>query len=186
MNHNKFWTFCFSFIPGFGQMYLGYLKRGLSIMCAFWGITAIASAFYFDVLLFCLPVIWAFAFFDTFSIARQTVEQRAANSDKYMLDLSSFGGQNWQHLLEKRHKLFGWGLVAVGVYSIYRSFVSPFLWELFDRLGMNSLMHALNRMPTLVVAALVIALGVYLLRGSAAEKRPEDDYIAFKGDEAHE
>ena len=62
MNHNKFWTFCFSFILGFGQMYLGYLKRGLSIMCAFWGIIAIASAFYFDVLLFCLPVIWAFAF----------------------------------------------------------------------------------------------------------------------------
>lgn len=30
-----FWTFCFSLIPGAGEMYLGFMKRGLSMMCLF-------------------------------------------------------------------------------------------------------------------------------------------------------
>ena len=32
MKKSMFLTFCFSFIPGAGQMYQGYMKRGLSLM----------------------------------------------------------------------------------------------------------------------------------------------------------
>ena len=35
MKKNLFLTFCFSFIPGAGQMYQAYMKRGLSIMIIF-------------------------------------------------------------------------------------------------------------------------------------------------------
>ena len=33
-----FLTFCFACLPGVGEMYLGYMKRGLSVMIAFWGL----------------------------------------------------------------------------------------------------------------------------------------------------
>ena len=36
MKKNGFLTFCFAFIPGAGEMYQGYMKRGLSLvmLCA--------------------------------------------------------------------------------------------------------------------------------------------------------
>ena len=34
---NGFWNLCFSLIPGAGQMYQGFLKRGVSIMALFFG-----------------------------------------------------------------------------------------------------------------------------------------------------
>lgn len=35
MERNKFLVFCFAFVPGAGQMYLGMMKKGLVIMSAF-------------------------------------------------------------------------------------------------------------------------------------------------------
>ena len=35
---NGFWTFVFSFIPGCAEMYMGFMKMGLSLMVAFFGL----------------------------------------------------------------------------------------------------------------------------------------------------
>lgn len=43
MERNKFLVFCFAFVPGAGQMYLGMMKKGLVIMGAFWAVTAIGG-----------------------------------------------------------------------------------------------------------------------------------------------
>ena len=32
---SKFLTFCFSFVPGFGEMYLGFFKMGISLIGIF-------------------------------------------------------------------------------------------------------------------------------------------------------
>lgn len=37
---NGFWTFVFSFIPGCAEMYMGFMKMGLSLMVAFFGLWA--------------------------------------------------------------------------------------------------------------------------------------------------
>ena len=41
---NKFLTFCFALIPGVGQLYQGYMKRGVSLMILFWGLSAMSVA----------------------------------------------------------------------------------------------------------------------------------------------
>ena len=38
MLKNGFLTFCCAFIPGAGQMYQGYMKRGLSLILIFFAI----------------------------------------------------------------------------------------------------------------------------------------------------
>jgi TM2 domain-containing membrane protein YozV len=40
---NSFLTFIFSLIPGAGQMYLGFMKRGLSLMSCFFFIILIEN-----------------------------------------------------------------------------------------------------------------------------------------------
>ena len=62
MKKSRFLSFVFGMIPGAGQMYLGYLKRGVSLMGLFGLITAVSSMFYLGVLTFLLPVIWFYAF----------------------------------------------------------------------------------------------------------------------------
>ena len=63
-----FLTFCFACLPGAGEMYLGYMKRGLSVMLAFWGLIFVASLLNMGILGILAPVIWAYSFFDTFNL----------------------------------------------------------------------------------------------------------------------
>ena len=71
MKKNSFFAFCFAFIPGAGQMYLGMMKRGVSLMLAFSVISVAAGFLYLPILTVFLPVLWFFAFFDT-SAPRRT------------------------------------------------------------------------------------------------------------------
>ena len=73
-----FLTFCFACLPGAGEMYLGYMKRGLSVMIAFWGLIFVASLLNMGILGILAPIIWAYSFFDTFNLRAQTPEQVAA------------------------------------------------------------------------------------------------------------
>ncbi len=181
---NGFWTFCFAFIPGGGQMYQGYMKRGLSLMSLFVFVIFFVSFLGLGLLSLALPVIWAYSFFDTFNIHGQTPEQAAANPDRYLIDPASLVGENGRRLLSRRHKIIGWALVLMGVYALYENFVRPALWNLVYSFNLVWLQNLLDSLSTLVVALLLVGLGVYLLRGGAAKHADDEDYTAFKGGDA--
>ena len=107
-----FLTFCFACLPGAGEMYLGYMKRGLSVMIAFWGLIFVASLLNMGILGILAPIIWAYSFFDTFNLRAQTPEQVAANPDAYLFDVESIAGSNWKNVVARRHNLFG-GLLII-------------------------------------------------------------------------
>lgn len=155
---------------GAGQMYLGYMKRGLSMMLIAVADCFMVGFFNNEVFLLFLPVIWACAFFDTFNLRNQD----APKPDAMLFDISWFMGQNWKHLLESKHGLFGWVLIGIGAYALYNNFVAPTLWEIARSFGVVWLSNFLYGMPTLVVAALLVGAGIYLL------KTPQqDDYVSF-------
>ena len=181
---NGFWTFCFAFIPGGGQMYQGYMKRGLSLMGLFVFVIFLISFLGLGLLALALPVIWAYSFFDTFNIHGQTPEQAAVNPDRYLIDPASLVGENGRWLLNRRHKIIGWALVLMGVYALYANFVRPALWNLVYAFDLVWLQILLDSLSTLVVALLLVGLGVYLLRGGAAKPADDEDYTAFKGGDA--
>ena len=182
-----FLTFCFSFIPGAGQMYLGYMKRGLSLMLVFWGIIFISAFLSLGLICIFLPLIWAYAFFDTFNLRAQTPEQVRMNPDSFLMDMDRLAGTNWRGVVERRHSLFGGLLVFVGLYVLYSTFLRPLLWDLYNRFNLIWLGNIMDGIPTLVVAVLIILLGVYLLKGPAPKRNlPQDDYVAFKGDTTDE
>lgn len=176
-----FLTLCFACLPGAGEMYLGYMKRGLSLMLIFWGVIFLSALFNIGILCSFLPVVWAYAFFDTFNLRAQTPEQYAANPDDFIFDVEALAGVNWKRLMEKRHGLLGGAMILLGVYSLYKTFVHPLLWDLYNAFHLVWLGNLMDGMPTLVVAVLMIALGMYLLKGPASPAEPPDDYTAFRG-----
>ena len=60
----KFLTFCFSLVPGAGQMYLGFMKQGLSLMTVFAALCAFSTWLAIGPLLLFAPIIWFYSFFD--------------------------------------------------------------------------------------------------------------------------
>lgn len=68
MKKNGFLTFIFACIPGAGQMYYGYMQRGLSIAMIL--ILCVMAATVVEPLLFLCLVIWMYSFFDTYDLIR--------------------------------------------------------------------------------------------------------------------
>ena len=66
MLKNGFLTFCCAFIPGAGQMYQGYMKRGLSLILTACLIGMVGSLL--NPVLLLLVVLWMYSFFDTLGV----------------------------------------------------------------------------------------------------------------------
>ena len=74
MRKSRILTFLFALWPGAGQMYLGYMKRGVSLMGVFCLLIAITGFLNLGILFFLLPVIWFYAFFDTLNLRSMSYE----------------------------------------------------------------------------------------------------------------
>lgn len=175
MKKNGFLTFVCGCVPGCGQMYYGYMRRGMSLALWFWGVVFFASLSGLGVLGIVLPVIWAYAFFDTFNIRALTYEQRLSFPDEFIPSSRWFREQSAQGFFRKgsTSRLFGWALIIIGALALYNTLFSHYLWQLFA--GFPFLADLLHSIPALVIAALVIIIGVRVLRGPRAEYH-EPDY----------
>ncbi|MGN0975419.1 MAG: hypothetical protein ACI4OL_05400, partial [Gemmiger sp.] len=146
---------------GAGQMYYGYMRRGLSLItlfCVSFGLTALFSVF--GVL---LPVIWMFSFFDTYDLAHRMLNG-TPKEDNFLL-MSGDLSLDFMQKLPSSKKLLGWGMIALGVIALYSEFLRPVLARLF---GWNFV----DRLPTVVVAVLLIIGGVRLLQTGGSWSAP--------------
>lgn len=165
MKKRRFLAFLCALIPGAGQMYLGYLHRGLWHMSVFAFCTALTSLL--ELFGLALPVLWAFAFFDTFSlISRLDQGETPPDCNPFGLDEAGSLGA----FLKKRHALLGWLLILVGGYVLLDRFVLDALRELFSTLGLDYVVHLLNSIPTFLLAAALVALGLWLIGGRIAKE----------------
>ena len=178
MKKNGFLTFCFAFIPGAGQMYQGYMKRGLSLVgicCLAIAVASLLSPLQNAALAVCC-VVWMYSFFDTFNLRAQLSEGTAPEDD-YLIHLGH--DVSLDRFLERRHKLFGWVLVAVGLYTLYDELVMDFLRDLYWNTDSSWIIRVIynimNEVPSVVICLAVIALGVWLVRGPR-EKPSADQF----------
>ncbi|MGD9559432.1 MAG: hypothetical protein AB7V55_02365 [Oscillospiraceae bacterium] len=181
MKKNQFLTFCCALVPGCGQMYQGYMRRGFSLMfwfCAFIGVSAFIRIGY---ILVVLPVIWAYSFFDTFNIRSLSPQQRAAFADNYLpASLFQDGGRAVRLMESARGgKVLGIGLIAVGAIILYNTLWDNLYWAIYQYAP--TLANWINRLPALAVGVAVILLGIWML--SSRKKTPPDDDIDFGGGE---
>lgn len=192
MIKNGFLTLMFSFFPGAGQMYQGYMKRGLSHVTLFFLFIGIGG-FIGDWLWIVRPVIllsaivYMYSFFDSLNL-RSQLKAGEYPVDKYVIDFSIFS--QLPKLNVNQHKVVGWGLIAFGAYSIFDLFVCNFLYYFARLLGSHSqiLYDIFRYIPNVVVAALFIYAGFRLVRNSTnfnhnqLPQEIDDDFTEFKGE----
>ena len=174
MQKNGILTFLFAFIPGAGQMYQGYMKRGLSLIlicCAICMVAALISP-----AAFFLIVVWMYSFFDTFNLRAQ-IATGTAPTDDYLVHFDPKDKRLVQMMLDS-HKLVGWTLIAFGVLIAYENILMNALNDLMWRWGKdNPFFRAfylvMDQLPQVVVCVALIICGIWLVKGPKAGRKPE-------------
>ncbi len=155
MKKNLFFTFCFSFIPGAGQMYQNYMKRGLSIMCIA-GILLI-FAIMLETVIFVLPflIVMAYSFFDTYNI-RNLMGTNEEYKDDYILKELSFDKI-------KGNKLLGIGIMLVGIYLLLNNVLYVFAKQAEIQWLISFIRTIRIYLPSIIVSAITIGVGAKMI-----------------------
>lgn len=161
MSKNGFLTFCFSLIPGAGQMYLGLMKRGLSLMM-------IAGAFGLCMLeigsfLFIVPflITMAYSFFDTHHI-RGAMKRGETLADDYIIQSTMLKNA-------RGNRLIGFGVLLIGVYLLIDKTMGQ-LFNVYDLGIFSEIFRAFRRcLPSLIASCLTIGIGVRMIAGNREE-----------------
>lgn len=186
MLKNGFLTLLFAFIPGAGQMYQGYMKRGLSLILMCCAIGAVAALFS-PVALFLL-VVFMYSFFDTLNLRAQIALGKAPEDD-YLIHLDP-KDKRLARMLMDSHKLVGWVLIVFGVLIVYENIIMEMLNEVLWRWGRDSVAFrafylVMDRLPDVVACVAFILCGIWLVRGPRKPKAaPAPEEEAESGESA--
>lgn len=174
MLKNGLLTLLFAFIPGAGQMYQGYMKRGLSLMLMCCAICVLAVLF--SPIAFFLLLVFMYSFFDTLNLRAQ-IALGNAPADDYLVHLDP-KDKRLARLLLDSHKLVGWLLIAFGALIAYQNLIMNILGDLVYRWGHSSpvfraLYLVMASLPDVVVCVVLIVCGVWLVKGPHPAKKPD-------------
>ena len=156
-----FWVFIFSLIPGAGEMYMGFKKQGISIMTLFWGSIALASISGMGWLTMILPIVWFYSFFNVHNLKSLSEDEFYSVEDNYILHMDQLSGDVGT-LLKQHRSLTAWILIIFGV-SILWSRFSSLLCIIVPNKFADYVYEICHGLPQMVIAAGIIAAGVYLL-----------------------
>lgn len=170
MKKNGFLTFIFACIPGAGQMYYGYMQRGLSI--AMMLMLCVMAATVIEPLLFLCLVIWMYSFFDTYDLIRHMAAGEPKEDS--LLVLGNY--EEIKKLIPQHNRLIGWGLIGFGVWALYDLLIGNWVYKILTNvLGYGHAWDIINGIPNLVVGGLLVFAGFKLLNMHPAKKNSDDE-----------
>ena len=166
MKKNGILTLLFALIPGAGEMYQGYMKRGLSLITMFCLPAALGAMTRIEVLYIGLPIVYMYSFFDTFNLRAQ-IGMGTAPEDDYLVHMDLHDKRLVQFLADS-HKLLGWALIAFGALVGYQNILMNTLGDLLWRWGKTSpvfraLYLVMDQLPEVVVCVALIVCGIWLV-----------------------
>lgn len=173
MKKNGILTLLFACIPGAGQMYQGYMKRGLSLITMFCLFIIVGSATGLDAMVVGCIVVYMYSFFDTFNLRAQIIAENAPADD--YLEHINWKDKRMQDFMMDSHKLLGWGLIALGGLVAYENIIMRVFGDVMWRWGQNNpvfraIYLMLDELPQIVTCVALIVCGVWLVRGPKGKK----------------
>ena len=176
MKKNGILTFLFAYVPGAGQMYQGYMKRGLSLITLFF-LCIMAGMLLLEQLVLTALIVWMYSFFDTFNLRAQFIAGTAP-ADDYLVHFNTKDARLTLFFRDS-HKLVGWALIALGAMVAYQNIIMRVLGDVMWRWGQNNpffraIYLMLDSLPQIVVCVALVICGVWLVRGPKGKKQKHD------------
>lgn len=164
-----FLTFCFSLIPGAGEMYMGFMKQGLSVMGVFWGLIFVAAYLNIDQVLFVLPILWCYSFFHVHNLRGMSDEEFYAVEDDYLFHIEQvLPNGKWS---KKQNNILAGILIFVGIAVLWHYLSEYMYWLLPDWIYWTFV----EAIPQIIIAVLLVLAGIMLIRGKKAELDKEEE-----------
>ena len=175
MKKNGILTFLFAFVPGAGQMYQGYMKRGLSLITMF--CLCVMAGMLLEPLVLTALIVWMYSFFDTFNLRAQFIAGTAP-ADDYLVHFNTKDARLTLFFRDS-HKLLGWALIALGAMVAYQNIIMRVLGDVMWRWGQNNpffraIYLMLDELPQIVSCVALVVCGLWLVRGPKGKKVHRD------------
>lgn len=173
-----FWTFLFSWLPGAGEMYMGFMKMGISLMGLFWGIIALSIFFNTGFLMLIDVVVWFYSFFHANNLHAMDDEEFYTLEDHYLIPVD-LDREFWNKItIAKYRRILAGILILFGAAVLWNSLLDLLYWMLPEFVW--GYVGTISRyIPQIVLGIGIIAVGLMLIRGKKQELLEEED----RGDE---
>lgn len=176
---NGFWRFLFSLLPGAGEMYMGFMKMGVSLMGMFFILIAIASILEMGPIIFIAVIAWFYSFFHVHNLAGMPDEEFYAVEDEYLF-LPEDSVTKGRELIGAYRRVIAVILIVVGVILTWKSlfrilddYIPSYLSDFMYDMGYH--------LPQVIVGIAIIVLGVYMIRGKKKQLDTQEENAANKG-----
>ena len=166
---SRFWLFIWSLMPGAGEMYLGFMKMGLSLMLGFMGLIAIAAITNIGVLAIFPVTMWFYSFFHANNLASLDQQTFCMIKDEYLFglnDLDSMEKLNAK-MTGKKKKAIAVVFILIGVIMLWRG-IFNLLCDIFgwDNYFLSQVYYFVrDDLPRFVIGIVIIWVGVVMIRG---------------------
>lgn len=172
VKRNNFWTFIFAFVPGAAEMYMGYMKNGLSLLVAFALTVAIPATMYGGDVFYVIPIVlYIYSFFHARNVAKASDEAFEAFEDKPFWE-ELIGNDKISIPANTLRKWLAIILIVFGVSNIWGMLRNRFLdfGNLFY-LGEEYwvVQRTIDCVPSIAIAVIAIVIGAKLIAGKKKE-----------------
>ena len=156
-------TFMFSFIPGAGQMHLGYMKRGLSIM-SIAGLIFMLALEFGSIFLIPFLIIMAYSFFDTYNIRNMIRENgNDKKEDEFIWNGNDIIDAKFADTKFK-NKSLGWILIILGSWCIFDK-IGYSVIEYIDSDVLEHIYYTISRRgPSVIIAGFAMYFGLKMIK----------------------
>lgn len=164
---SKFYTFIFSLIPGAGHMFMGFMKMGVSLMSAFLTIIFFAAWLEISPLLFILPLLWFYSFFDCINRRYSTDEEFALLEDNYLFSLDKLLSTN-MIIFQKRRLFAGVLILLLGMYLLWNNILNSLMRHIPQEIFWQ-IKDATRSIPQIILGVVIVVIGARLIMGKKKE-----------------
>ncbi len=170
---NKALTVIFSFVPGAGQMFQGFMNTGILLLSLFFGVIFLSAFFDLYIINLALPVIWCYAFFDSINKMNYEDEEFYAIKDEIPFNFEPV------KKLGMPIKIAAILLITAGVFSIWNvayGVISEYIYSISPISStVYALVDALSNFPRIVIGIIIIICGIKLIHKKKEEFKDGTD-----------
>lgn len=165
-----FGVFICSLIPGAGELYMGFFKKGLSLMVLFFGIFFTAVFLRIGELIFLLPIVWLYSFFEVHNLKSLTEEEFMSVEDNFVLaskgakKVSKKSIRRWTNVFAVGFILAGLWAVANMVMEFAGIKIPTWIYEFISLY-----------LPSILFAIVMIGIGIALIVGKKKALDEEEE-----------
>ena len=166
---SRFWLFIWSFLPGAGEMYLGFMKMGLSLMLGFMLLIMVVALTNLGALAVFPVTMYAYCFFHANNLGTLSDTEFYNTEDRYMFGMDSLDSiekmRDW--VSGKYRKIAAAVLIIIGIIMLGQTGFN-ILCDIFgwDNYYLSKIYYfTRDELPRIVIGIAIIWVGLGLVRG---------------------